>query len=1116
MRILTTLFLLFIALQTQAESLAYQQAKREAGNGNYSQAHAIFLNAAKQGDAWSQFGLGVIYLNGQGVAADVTSSTQWFQKAATQGLSFAQINMGNAYLHGRGVEQDLTKAAFWWQQAAEQGNTIAQNNMGTLLYFEYATQGSKRLGRAWLQMAADQGYKAAYTQLAQISDSNSTDNDSIWQLEPELSEIKLLTTPSHHFSINLFTAKKPSSITRFLHRHNLIDKVSIYRFLQDNALFYGILYGDYPNKKTTEETLANMRPELRNNNPWPISFNYIQNNIHTIHAQQLEQETELIQDTLVAESTAPTPVKATSPAASEKLSKQAPSQLEGAANLHKPLPDIHVTADSNRESDITKTSTPNISTGDDVSPPIVSATHTDEVTPTQSASIPSSNRNNNNSTWQSELKLSEAKLLATPSHYFGISLFTAKKPSSVTRFLHRHDLTDKVSVYRFSRTNSVLYSILYGSYPNKETAQKALDNMAPALRKNGPWLIALSSIQDKIRSLQTQQPKQEAELIQGLSAGRNTPTSIEVTSHTTDDATANISEPPSAIQQNSKHADIQQQMHEVQAADTSLNPHNTKVAKRTTNSIRLVEVKPAVARIREQPSLQARIITRVKKGMQLQLIKREKEWFQVRLKGGKTGWGHKSILSLLKPSVTVDMDTTETSTPGIPVKMNAPTPIEITPHTDNNHFPERTSSRLNNTADPAKQISNTQQQDRKVQAVDTDVNLHNTKVSKRKRGNIRWVKVTPAVARVREQPSLQARIVTNVKKGVQLQLIKQEGEWFQIHLEGEETGWGHKSVLAVLNARVTADIDTAGASTPGISAKSNTSTPIKITRHTDEATQAQLAPVNSLNRENKNPIWQSELELGEAQLLAMPSDYFGISLFTARKPSSVTRFLQQHDLADKVNIYRFLRDNSLFYSILYGSYSSRETARWGLINMHPELRKNGPWPVALSSVQEKIHTLYAQQQKQQIGFSQKTPAKGNTPPPSEIATHADKRPTLDTAQNPAQAVLTTTLNWAEAWSNKDVDAYLGFYHADFKPTHGASLSSWQKQRQQRLTKPSFIKINISDPKVILLDDNKANIIFLQAYTSNTYSDKIKKTLQMKNSAGSWAIIKEIALEEEHK
>jgi len=105
-------------------------------------------------------------------------------------------------------------------------------------------------------------------------------------------------------------------------------------------------------------------------------------------------------------------------------------------------------------------------------------------------------------------------------------------------------------------------------------------------------------------------------------------------------------------------------------------------------------------------------------------------------------------------------------------------------------------------------------------------------------------------------------------------------------------------------------------------------------------------------------------------------------------------------------------------------------------------------------------------------------------------------------------VLATAQGWAKAWSDKDVDAYFNFYHPDFKPTGNKSRSSWKKQRRERITKPHFIAVEIKTPLVTLLNNNKIIITFYQNYRSNTYSDEVRKSLEMEKSDGTWKIIGE--------
>ncbi|VAX11649.1 hypothetical protein MNBD_GAMMA26-37 [hydrothermal vent metagenome] len=277
------------------ESSAYIRGQQAVSSGDYEQAYRVFLKAAMAGDAWSQFGTGALYLNGQGTKQDTDQSTYWFRKAAYQGHIFAQFNLGNAYLHGRGVKQDQAQAAYWWQRAAMQGNAIAQKNLGVMLYFDIATQDSKRLGKVWLATAADQGHEAAKQILSEIASTSESEGDSFWQLEPERSEVKILTLDENHYGINILSIKSRESIRHLLTKFNLTDNTYIYRIPRGGDFIHGVILGAYPDKQSANKALGEISPELIKNKPWPIQIGTVQARIQSIHTRQLTNTNEHLQ-----------------------------------------------------------------------------------------------------------------------------------------------------------------------------------------------------------------------------------------------------------------------------------------------------------------------------------------------------------------------------------------------------------------------------------------------------------------------------------------------------------------------------------------------------------------------------------------------------------------------------------------------------------------------------------------------------------------------------------------------------------------------------------------------------------------------------------------------------
>ena len=103
----------------------------------------------------------------------------------------------------------------------------------------------------------------------------------------------------------------------------------------------------------------------------------------------------------------------------------------------------------------------------------------------------------------------------------------------------------------------------------------------------------------------------------------------------------------------------------------------------------------------------------------------------------------------------------------------------------------------------------------------------------------------------------------------------------------------------------------------------------------------------------------------------------------------------------------------------------------------------------------------------------------------------------------------TVMDWARSWSKKDVEAYLSYYDKAFVPPDGTSLDAWKASRKARLAKPRFIRVDISNLSVTMHGADHAQASFIQNYLSDTYSDRVKKTLLLKLETGRWLIVQEL-------
>jgi len=142
-------------------SAGYDEAWVAYVNQDYETALKELKPLAEQGDPRSQYAVGWMYRNGEGVAQDYQTAVKWYRLAADQGHAEAQKSLGLMYQFGEGIAQNNQNASKWYRLAAEQGNAEAQNNLG-LMYLngEGVTQ-SKANAYMWLHNAASQGVRLA-------------------------------------------------------------------------------------------------------------------------------------------------------------------------------------------------------------------------------------------------------------------------------------------------------------------------------------------------------------------------------------------------------------------------------------------------------------------------------------------------------------------------------------------------------------------------------------------------------------------------------------------------------------------------------------------------------------------------------------------------------------------------------------------------------------------------------------------------------------------------------------------------------------------------------------------------------------------------------------------
>ena len=135
----------------------------------------------------------------------------------------------------------------------------------------------------------------------------------------------------------------------------------------------------------------------------------------------------------------------------------------------------------------------------------------------------------------------------------------------------------------------------------------------------------------------------------------------------------------------------------------------------------------------------------------------------------------------------------------------------------------------------------------------------------------------------------------------------------------------------------------------------------------------------------------------------------------------------------------------------------------------------------------------------------KAPGATATIKPVETRSPAvEKQPAAD---NQESELIKLVQGWANAWSRKDVPAYLAYYANDFQTPSKMARKAWENERRQRIDKPGKLQVIVEDFKVSVSGD-KATVRFRQQYTSASLKTSTSKTLVFVKSGNKWLIQQE--------
>ena len=123
----------------------------------------------------------------------------------------------------------------------------------------------------------------------------------------------------------------------------------------------------------------------------------------------------------------------------------------------------------------------------------------------------------------------------------------------------------------------------------------------------------------------------------------------------------------------------------------------------------------------------------------------------------------------------------------------------------------------------------------------------------------------------------------------------------------------------------------------------------------------------------------------------------------------------------------------------------------------------------------------------------------------ETASTEEKEPELD-RPNQREAIATTVLSWATAWSNRAFDEYANFYSNSFLTKDFSGRQNWLEYRKPRIIYKPSISVEVADMQITPLNDRQVEVEFTQFYEGGQLKVRSRKKLLLSNELGGWKIL----------
>ena len=150
---------------------------------DYTTAFTLLRPLAEQGNARAENLVGLMYVNGLGVEADIETGIAWLDKAADQGDMNAERMLAALFIGDSRIASPGADAMSWLHKAADRNFPPAETSLGAMYLMGTGVPMNDGVALDWFRKAADQGYPKAQGELGRMyATGQGTPTDNVQAL----------------------------------------------------------------------------------------------------------------------------------------------------------------------------------------------------------------------------------------------------------------------------------------------------------------------------------------------------------------------------------------------------------------------------------------------------------------------------------------------------------------------------------------------------------------------------------------------------------------------------------------------------------------------------------------------------------------------------------------------------------------------------------------------------------------------------------------------------------------------------------------------------------------------------------------------------------------------